>query len=64
MKLFDAEELKKTRRETKLLTKKEAFACANEKNMEGELFYFELDNSNLDVEEGTQKVLQFLRELR
>jgi hypothetical protein len=56
--------LRKTREETKLLTREEAFACAKEKDMERELFYFELDNSDLDEEEGTQKVLQFLQDLR
>jgi hypothetical protein len=64
VKLFDAGPLEKIREETKLLTREEAVACAKEKDMEGELFYFELDNSNLDVEEGTQKILQFLSELR
>ena len=60
IKLFDPDILKTTRRDTSLLTREQAFSCAKENDMEGGLFYFELDNSNLDVEESASKILQFL----
>lgn len=59
-KLCDASILEAIRRDNKLLTREEVFACAREREMEGRLFYFELDNSRLGVEEGTARILQFL----
>ncbi|KAL2066013.1 hypothetical protein VTL71DRAFT_2084 [Oculimacula yallundae] len=60
VKLFDADVLTGIRRDTELLSREVAEECAGEG--EGRMMFFELDNSGLDVEEGADQILRFLRE--
>lgn len=58
-KLVDVDVLERLRRETSVLDREQAMACRKE----GIIFYFELDTSELVVEQATQKVWEFLYEV-
>lgn len=55
-KLVDINILEKLRRETLVLCREQAMACRKE----GSIFYFELDTSELAVEQATQEVWECL----
>jgi len=57
-KLVDISVLEKIRQETSLLDRQHALGCGKK----GSVFYFELDTSDLAIEQVTQRVWQFLYE--
>jgi len=58
-KLVDVDVLDRVRRETSLLGQEQAMTCGKE----GSIFYFELDTSELVIEQTTQKMWDFLCKL-
>ena len=58
-KLVGVDVLERARRKTLFLDREQALKCGNE----GRIFHFELDTSELDVEETTEKVWELLQEV-